>query len=831
MVTQVLLNIAIRLFLRDWRSGEVVVLLMALVVGVASISAVTFFTDRVRQAVSQQAGEVLAADLRVESSYPLSTEYEAIALAHGVETAEVVHFRSVIFSGDSSTLTDVRGVSAGYPLRGEVRIADRLAGLPREASSIPAPGDAWAEPALLARLGLQTGDAVQVGRVELRVSQTLEFRPDEGWRFMELAPTLLLNLSDIYASGLIQPGSVVEYERLFAAPERNLEAFRQELEGLLGPEQELDDIRDARPEVRSSVQRAERFLVLSALVSVLLGAVAVAMAARRFMVRHLDNVALMKCVGARHRDIMFLILSQLFFIAVAAGVLGSILGFLAQLGLTLLLSDLIEAQLPVPTMNTVVLGPFIAMMITLGFAVPPLAQLRSVPAGRVLRRDLLPVPLSSFVAYGAPVAVVMVMLYWLFGDFEVTAYLLGGSALTIAVLYGSGWLLVNTLQRFRGAVGFAWRYGISNVVRRGRESSIQVVAFGIGIMALILLTVVRTQLMEDWQATLPTDAPNHFLINIQPAERDVVSSILSAGLIQVPNFTPLVRARISHINGIPLSEFDAKDDRARRELEDEINLTWAAELGPDNEVLAGEWWDRSDSFPQVSLEEGLLGEIGLDLGDELTFAIAGQLVKTKITSMRRVQWDSFRPNFFFIVNPGVLDTLPHTYVTSFYADEEQRGVMLDLVRALPSVSVIDVDAVITQVRQGMDRAALAVQYVFLFTFAAGLTVLGAAVQATRDERMYEGALLRTLGAQRGMILKGVAVEFASIGAIAGIVGSVGAGLIGYFLASEIFGLQYFPGPTLLVAGLVTGIVLVGVAGTLTARSVVNNTPISTFQRI
>jgi len=825
-------SLAIRLFIRDWRSGEILILLVALLVGVTCISAVTFFTDRVRQAVGQQAGEVLAGDLRVESNYPLPEEYKNSAIAYGVETADVMHFRSVVFSDDSSSsaLTDIRGVSAGYPLRGEMRIADSMTSLPYSATGTPDRGSAWAEPSLIARLGLQVGDSIQVGQIEIQITKTLEFRPDEGWRFLELAPTLLLNLSDVFDTGLIQPGSVVEYEQLFAAPQKNLEVFREKLEPLIGPEQELDDIRDARPEVRSSLVRAERFLVLSALVSVLLGAVAVAMAARQFLVRRLDSVALMKCVGAQHKDVMFLILSQLFFVSIIAGVLGSALGFLSQYGLSILASDLIETQLPGPTLNGWVVGPVIALIITIGFALPSLYQLKSVPATRVLRQDLGPIPLSLSVAYGFPLAVICLMLYWIFEDFKLTIYLLGGATLTLGVLYGAGQLLVSSLRKFSTKVGFEWKYGVANVVRRGRESSIQVVAFGVGLMALILLTVVRIQLMEEWQATIPEGAPNQFLINIQPNERTLVSHILDENLIGTENFTPLVRARISHVNTVPVSEFEARDERARNELEDEVNLTWATDLGFGNEVLRGEWWDASDPLPQVSLEEGLFNEIGLDLGDELTFAIAGEYVKTKITSVRRVQWDSFRPNFFFVVNPGVLDTFPHTYITSFHATPSQRGAMLDLVTVAPGVSAIDIDAVIDQVRRGMDQAALAVQYVFLFTFFAGLTVLAAAIHSTRDSRIYEGALLRAFGAKRRVILKGIAVEFMSIGAIAGILGSVGAGSIGFFLASEFFELQYSPSLTLIPVGFISGTLLVGVTGTLAAHLVTRRTPVSSLRR-
>lgn len=830
-MTRVRWSLAARLLARDWKSGETVVLLVALLVAVAAMSGVGFFTDRVRQAVSQQAGEALAADLRLESDSPIDPDLVARAQARELATAEVINFRSVVLAGEVSALADVRGVTTGYPLRGEVRIADALAAEPRAAVGVPAQGDVWAEPSLLARLGARVGDTLDVGRLRLRVAQTLEFRPDEGWRFMEIAPTVLLNHADIAATGLVQPGSVVEYELLFAGSERAVAAFREEIEPSIGLDQDLDDIRDGRPAVRSSVERAERFLILSALVSVLLGGVAVAMAARRFLTRHLDGVALMKCLGARHRDVLRLTLTQLLLLAAFAGVVGTMIGYLTQLGLTILLDDLVEAQLPAPSLRGVFIGPVTALTVALGFALPPLLRLRGVPPARVLRHDLEPPSLGYTIVYGVAAGAVTVMLYWLFGDLPLILYLLGGSALTFLALFGAGRVLVALLQRIRGGVGVAWRYGVANVARRGVESSVQIVAFGIGLMVLLLLTVVRTQLMNTWQATLPDAAPNHFLINIQPAERGQVTDILARHDIAAPQFTPLVRARISRVNGIPVNEYPARDEHAERELRDDLNLTWAAELGPDNEVLAGRWWEPGDTNAQVSIEEELLDEIGLAMGDELTYSVAGQELTARITSERRVHWDSFRPNFFMVLNPGALDTFPQTYITSFFVGAGQRAATLDLARELPSVSVIDIGAVLDQVRRAMTRAALAVQYVFLFTFAAGITVLLAAIQSTRDERLYESAVLRTLGAGRSVVLQGVAAEFTALGLLAGTLGAVGAGLIGYFVAGELFELDYVPGPMLWLTGLVAGGLIVGLSGTLAARSVVNEPPVSTLRRI
>ena len=822
-------RLAARLLVRDWRSGEVLVLLAALVVAVAAMSAVTFFTDRVRSAVSQQAGEALAADLRVESISPLPDEMRAAATRRGLATADIVSFRSVVAAGDMTSLADVRGVTASYPLRGVVRVADRLAGIPQDATGIPARGEVWAEPSLMARLGAAVGDVLEVGQLRLTVARTLEFRPDEGWRFMEIAPTVLLNYDDVLASGLLAPGSIAEFAGLYAGAPAELEAFRADLVPLLRPQDDVEDFRDGRPEVRAAVGNAERFLVLAALVSVLLGGVAVAMAARRFVARRLDAVALMKCLGARHREVLRLNVLQLLILVVAAGVIGCLIGFVAQFGLTALLADFIEAKLPPASLQGAVLGPLTALTVAVGCALPPLLQLGGVPPARVLRNDVGPPPLRYSTIYGIAAAAVTGLLYVLFGDFELIAYLLAGTVATFFVLYFAGRLLVLALQRFRGGVGVAWRYGIANVARRGRESSVQVVAFGIGLMVLLLLTSVRTELMTEWQATLPASAPNHFLINIQPAEREAIGATLVAAGVVEPQFTPLVRAKISHVNGVPVDDYEALTERGRDELEDETNLTWSAELPRDNELVSGEWWGEGADVPQISLEEELRAAIGLELGDEITYAIGGDSLTVRLTSTRLVHWDSFRPNFFMVLSPGAIERFAHTYITSLFVAPEQRRVTVDLVRQFPSVSVLDIGAVLDQVRRSMDRAALAVQYVFLFTLAAGVMVLLAAIQATRDERMFESAVLRTLGARRSVVLQGVAAEFIALGLLSGTLAAVGAAAIGYVLATQLFQLDFVPGIALWLGGLVAGALVVGISGTLAVRSVINHSPVATLR--
>jgi putative ABC transport system permease protein len=386
------------------------------------------------------------------------------------------------------------------------------------------------------------------------------------------------------------------------------------------------------------------------------------------------------------------------------------------------------------------------------------------------------------------------------------------------------------LSRLRGAVGVAWRYGLANLARRGRESIVQVVAFGLGLMVLLLLAVVRNDLLEDWRASLPANTPNFFMINIPADELEEFGQFVEGRGLPEPQLFPMIRARMTAINGRPIEELRPASDRGRAFAEREQNLSWAKDLQVDNQIVAGRWWrDDDHGKALVSVSTDYEEELGLKLGDKLRFDVAGEMLEAEIASFREVQWDSFRPNFFLVFAPGTLDGLAGTWLTSMKLDGEQRKLLVDLVRRFPSVSVFDIDAILAQVRDVIDRASLAVQYVFLFTLAAGITVLLAAIQATRDERRYESAMLRTLGARRRVVLAGVASEFTALGMLAGVLAAIGATAAGWLLASEVFDLEYTIDPWVWVIGLVAGAVIVGGAGTFAARNVINHPPISTLR--
>lgn len=826
-----LVHLAARMLVREWRSGELGVLLLALTVAVAALTGVGFLVGRIGAAVALQAGEVLAADIRLGSPHPLAEDYFAEAARRGLRSARTTGLLSVVFNGDASQLTNVTAVAQGYPLRGTVLVAATPFGKGAAAGGVPAPGEVWPDSRLLAALGARVGSQLSVGAATLTVTRVLISRPDQGSTFAELAPSALMNPADLAATRLIQPGSRVSYAGLFAGERAGVDAFKSWLLAHKRAGERLRDITDASPQLRNAVERAGRFLSLASLVSVLLCAIAVAMAARRYVHRHLDTVALLKTLGATRGFTLALTVLQLLALACAAALIGAALGYLAQEWLLRTIRGLLAVQdLPAANLKPLAIGFFTAIAVLAGFALPPMLQLARVPALRVLRRDVGPPPPLVLLAFGPAVAVVLLLIYWVVPEPKLFVYFTLGLATFVLVLTLAGLLLVFLAGRLRGRVGVAWRFGVANLSRRRAESVVQLVAFGSGIMVLLLLGILRADLNGDWQRTLPPNLPNYFFINIPPGERDAFVQFLEAQGARTTKVLPIIRGRLVSINGKPVE--DAKSARASEEgfATREQNLTWSSELGADNRLIAGHWWTAADvGKPLVSLASEFQESLGVKVGDRLTFDIAGETLEATVASIRKVKWDTFQPNFFIVFAPGVLENVAGTYMTSAYFTPASGGALAQLVHRFPSVSIFDIEELLTQVRGVLDRAALAVQSVFVFTLFAGLTVLLAAVQSSRDERRYESAMLRTLGASRATVVQGVLAEFTTLGALSGLLAALGASVAAYFLTTRWLELRYTFEVLPWVIGVLGGALLVATGGWLATRRVVNQPPLTTLR--
>jgi putative ABC transport system permease protein len=821
---------AARALRREWRSGELRVLALALLVSVTSVSGVGFFTDRMERAMDAGAADLLGADLLLYSTRDSDPGYADAARERGLSVASTSTLRSVVVARERMQLVSLKAVSPGYPLRGTVLTAARPYAPAQPAPGIPATGTAWADARLMAMLGVAVGDEVQVGRLRLVVEQVLAHEPDRGGELFSIAPRLMMNRDDLAGTALVAPGSRVKNRLLVAGPETAVAAYRTWLATRISADEEIQGVRDARPEIRVALERGGSFLGLSALVAVLLSGVAIAMSARQFASRHMDAAALLRCLGASRGQVLGIYALQLVMLAAVACGLGVALGWLAQQLLSQALSQMMFARLPTASLQPALAGVSIGLTALLGFALPPILALSRVPPARVLRRELGGLHARGLAARVLAAATVIGLVLWQARDLTLALYVVGGGAVAVAVLILLAWLAVRALSGARARVGVSWRFGIANLLRRAMSSTVQVAAFGLGLSMLILLTLVREDLLGQWQSSLPEDAPNYFLVNIQRDEVAGVEGLLASRNLHGTALHPMIRGRLVARNGQPLRQEDYDNPRAQRLLAREFNLSSAASLRADNRVVAGRMWSAgAPRAGELSVEKGLADTLGLALGDRLQFQIAGVQTEATITSLREVDWDSFKVNFFVVASPGTLDDAPATWITAFHLPADQRDALVELVRAHPTVTVVDVDALLSKVREIMRRASDGIELVFAFTLLAGLTVLYAAVQATLDERRYETAVLRTLGAGRSTLFKGLVAEFLALGALAGLLASALSVGLGAIVAQQILDISYTPAAGVWLVGPLLGALGVTVAGILGTRRVISAPPLATLR--
>lgn len=823
--------LAWRLLLRDYRAGELTLIAVAIVIAVASVTSVGFFTDRVHRVLDQQANRLMGADLVIADTRPPAAELREEALRRGLAAIEIMHFPSMVVQGERAVLADVKVVMPGYPLRGEVRVAGRLFEADRRVEGIPDPGTTWVDERLYTSLELDGGRHIGLGNSQLQATAIVTHEPGVEMGFLSGAPRVLLNAADLAATGLVQPGSRVRYRLQVAGEDAAVTAYRAWAQTRLPAGSRIEGVRDARPELRSALERAEKYLNLAALTSVLLAAVAIALASRRFLQRHLDACAMMRCLGACQALITGLYLVQFTMLgAVAAGV-GIALGALAQAVLATWLGQVVAVALPTSGVLPAVQGAVMGMLLLLGFALPPLMSLAQVPTLRVLRREL-GVPGGLGVAgYAVGIGIIAAMILWRAQEPRLGLTVLGWSLVSVAGACALTWALLKALGVLR-ARGASWRFGVASLQRRALGTILQVVALGVGIMALLTLTLIRTDLLRTWSESLPPDAPNRFIINIQPDQVQAVRGFFPGRGMNSPDLFPMVRGRLVRIGERGVSADDYTEDRARRLVTREFNLSWAARMQQDNRIVAGRWWEAAGARPdQFSVERGLAEQLGIRMGDVLTFDVAGTPVSGAVTSLRSVDWDSFNVNFFVVAPPGLLERYPASYVTSFHLARSETGFLNVLVKAFPNVVLIDIAQALAQVQRMMDQAALAVQFVFLFTLVAGLVVLYAAVASTQDERLYQATIMRTLGASRRQIQRAHLAEFSLIGAVSGFVAATGATGLAYFVAHRFLQLEYAPDPAVWLVGIVGGTLGVAAAGYLGTRRVLDVAPLQVLRQI
>ena len=876
-----LFGLALRLLWRDWQGGELKLLFIALVMAVTSVTGIALFTDRLEKALLLESANMLAADRIVSGRGDLPREVLEEGQTRGLRTAEILSFTSMAFSDTGNMLVAAKAVTDAYPLRGDVIIADEPFVRGRPVQTGPPVGEAWLESRALPALGIDVGDDIFVGEAELTVSQIIITEPDRtGGSMMDSAgPRLMLHMDDVERTNVVQLGSRVSYRYLFAADEiEELDSFeewfraREEWRGRYY----MRDIREESEEVAEALERAESFLLLGSLFAVLLAGVAIALTAKRYSERHFDYVAILKTFGCTSAQISFIYLTIQLVLAAFAVAVGWILGWVVHETILIFLESLLLVRLPEPGIEPYIVGSLTAFICLLAFALPPLLALRETPPLRVLRKDLSQQKIGANVPYVFGILGTIFLIYWYSQDFELTAILVASVAAIAAFLSLISYFFLRSSGSAGMKAGSAWLLAMTAARRRRKQNVLQVMVFAVTIMSLLILTLLRTDLIEEWQAQLPENTPNHFMMNITQNQIDQIENFFEENGIQGNQFYPLISARVTRINGdLPdpgdedqvsmgqgtLTENAQLDDvELDEETEAAINapqtdappvnedeatsggrrvrgrlsrrqVTWAEYLPSDNLITEGTWWGAEPEPGYVSIEEEYASWLNLEIGDRLEFEVNQQFVSAEVASFRSVRWDNMQPNFFIIFSPGTIDHIGATFLSTALMEQEQKILLNDLVRLFPTMVIIEIDGLIEQIQTIIAQVTSAIELISILVLLCGALVLLACVNASLDERFHENAILRTLGAGRKLILTSLLIEFASIGLVAGLIATIGAEVSVFYLQEEVFEQEFSFHPWVWIAGPLLGMFIIAGLGVNSTRRVVNISPLNVLRRV
>lgn len=779
-------KLAMRQAWRDARAGDLRLLLLAVVIAVAALSSVGFVSDRVSRGLERDAMHLLGADLLLEADSPIPTHFLDRAKSLNLKVVNTWQFPTMVSGKDHQLLASLKAVGQGYPLRGHLRTASAVGAADQLTNSSPSKGEVWVDPQILSQTQSRVGDVLRVGDIDLAIARVITYEPDRGPQFVNLAPRVMLSADDLEQTGLIAPGSRIGCALLVAGSDQAVETYRQWLAGEIKPGQKLVTVESGRPEVRRSLDRAQQFLALVAMLAVLIAAVAVALAARRFGQRHRNSVAVMRSLGASQSDISTILMAEFVLVALAGSLIGIAIGWGAQTLLVNLLGRFVGSALPAPGGMPALQGLFAGLWLLLAFSWPPLAALRRVAPWQILRRQSTAIPLQSWMGWLIGLGGFCLLMWWVAHDIKLGLGLALGFVAAGLLFSGLAAIVLWCLSALRNRLTHypVLRFALAGVVRRRVATIAQTSALAIGMMAILLLTIVRTDLLAGWQRTLPADAPNRFLINVLDDQREAVEQQLnSAGLTKL-NMSPMVRGRLVANNGRMLGAADYEDARAKRLIEREFNLSYTDLLPDPGQIVSGRALNPRAN--EVSLEIGLAKSLQLKVGDTLEFEVAGQPVNVQVTSLRKVDWDSMRANFFAITTTQSLKEAPRTWMTAFYLPPHQSDKLQNLVRTFPNLTIFDVGAIMSQLQSILDKVSVAVQGLFLFSLMAGIVVLAAALSATRDDRVHEAALLRSFGATRVQLARAQRYELLAVGALAGLLAATGATIAAWALSHWVF---------------------------------------------
>ncbi|MFT5082298.1 MAG: putative ABC transport system permease protein [Lentisphaeria bacterium] len=842
-------GLAGKLLLRDWKSGELNILVGSLLLAIATVTSIGLFTSRIENSIYDEASQFLAADAKVSGTRPIPTEWKQKAKADALNSAEYIQFRAMVFAREDMILGQVKAVSENYPLKGALTISKTSTSESIETKHGPVSGSAWLAPRLLNALNIQMGDNITIGTAEFSVSASLNKEPDSGQALFGVAPRVMINIADVEKTGAVQFGSRVDYSWLLTyqseggsatSTAATLDAYKNWLEPQLGHHHRWTGVKSGNRGVDSTLDRAERFLLLAGCLSVVLSGVAIALAARRYAKRQHTQVALLKTFGKKPNHITALYLSNIIAIGIISLLIGSLLGWCLHWGILVTLGDLVPRGLAPASSGAYFTGALSGFVALCAFAAPPFFALRHVSPASILRDQANEISSTWSVVFGVAAVIFLVLFYS--HDLTLTLIitaaagicLLGVSLLSTAIIYA--------VKPLGNVLGHTWRLGFANLKRHKRFNAIQIMIFAILLMLLFILISVRTSLIGQWQQQLPVNTPNHFTFNIFPDEAQAIKDFFAKEDIEHSPLYPMTRGRVVSVDGNPVAEL-AKNTDSDMNYERELNLTWSATLGDDNKVIDGYWWEPNDIVSThhshtsnsselstapilVSAEQQYAEGLGIKVDSLIEFSSAGNSFVAQVASIRSVKWDSMNPNFFMIFNKPVIDGVGANWLTSFYLAPQQKPFLNTLSRSFPTVSIIELDQTIAQIQSIIKKVSLAIEFILLLILASGVLVLITSIQATLDVRFQESAILRTLGASKALIRKTLLIEFCALGFMAGVLAAIGSEVCMYFLQTQVFELGYKTQPYIWLFGPLVSALLIGLIGWLSTKKVVTIAPLS-----
>jgi putative ABC transport system permease protein len=817
-------------FVQDWRLAEVKLLVTGLALAVAAVASVGFLVDRFEAALKRDAAQLLGGDLVISADRPVDPLLIDQGKSLGLQATQTVSFPSMAANAaqaDATVLVAVKSVAPGYPLRGQMVLADAQ-GQEQSVVAIPPAGEIWVDEPLLAAINVKLGDMVQLGSVKLKITRLITIEPDRGAQFTSFAPRVMLNAADLSSTELVGPGARVQYRTLFAGQPPAVRLFSAQVKDKLARGQRLETLESGRPEMAQTLDRAQRFLALVSIVAALIASVAVFLAAREYASRQQGTIAIRRALGAKGSEILGTLAVEFAILALIACLLGAAVGWGVHWVLAWLLADLVGVALPLPTLRPVIIGVAIGAVLTAGVVLPRVMQLRNVPTLAVIRKEAAPMSRGTITAYVLAALATFALLVMSVRDTNLALGVAAGFAVGCAVFA----LIVraNTLGMAKlgpSLRSFSLRSAMAACARRPQGVIVQTLALTIGLMAISLLVLIRSDLVGAWRASVPPDAPNRFVVNLQPDQVQSFKLFVQGTGLAAPDLYPMIRARLVEKNGQPIGPESFTDDRAKRLVDREFNASYATELPKHNRIKEGAW-QKPDTM-EVSMESGIMETLGLAMGDALTFDIAGQRATVKITSTRAVNWDSLRVNFFAVSTPAAFANQPQSYITAIHVPDDKAKQFQGAVKQFPNLTIIDTRTVINQVQGVLNQVIRAVEFLFLFALAAGVVVLFVATTATRDERKRESAVMRALGASTSQVRATQGWEFALIGLVAGLLAATGAAVLAWLIARYGFNFAYTPSPLVALGTVIAGVLVTLAGGWWAVRKAVTAPPVVTLR--